>query len=114
MKDCHQILFLQKPFSKLYFILLLDQVESVESAIEPDRKEIKRRQPHKKTFRKVTDLQIATTQDSLSLNKVRKFLREAEENGETGDLNSKGAGPADDKCFLCLKVKPDKSEFHAM
>ena len=61
-----------------------------------------------------TDLQIATTQDLLSLNKVRKFLREAEENGETGDLNSKGAGPADDKCFLCLKVKPDKSEFHAM
>ena len=40
--------------------------------------------------------------------KVRKFLREAEENGEKGDLNSKGAGPADDKCFLCLKVKPDK------
>jgi len=63
-----------------------EEVESVESAIEPDRKEIKRRRPHEKTFRK-----------------VRKFLREAEENGETGDLNSKGAGPADDKCFLCLK-----------
>ena len=114
LEDCYQILFLPKPFSLLYFILLLDQVESVESAIEPDRKEIKRRRPHEKTFRKVTDLQIATTQDLLSLNKVRKFLREAEENGETGDLNSKGAGPADDKCFLCLKVKPDKSEFHAM
>ena len=39
--------------------------------------------------------------------KVRKFLREAEENGETGDSNSKGGGPADDKCFLCLKVKPE-------
>ena len=38
---------------------------------------------------------------------MRKFLREAEENGETGDLNNKGGGPADDKCFLCLKVKPD-------
>ena len=113
-EDCHPILFLQNPFSKLYFILLLDQVESVESAIEPDRKEIKRRRPHEKTFRKVTDLQIATTQDSLSLNKVRKFLREAEENGETGDLNSKGAGPADDKCFLCLKVKPNKSKFYAI
>ena len=55
-EDCHPILFLPKPFSKLYFILLLDQVESVESAIEPDRKEIKRRRPHEKTFRKVTDL----------------------------------------------------------
>ena len=38
---------------------------------------------------------------------MRKFLREAEENGETGDSKSKGAGPADDKCFLCLKVKPE-------
>ena len=35
---------------------------------------------------------------------VRKFLREAEENGESEDLNGKGAGPADDKCFLCQKV----------
>jgi len=69
-----------------------EEVESVESAIEPDRKEIKRRRPHEKTFRK-----------------VRKFLREAEENGETGDLNSKGGGPADDKCFLCLK-----SEAHVL
>ena len=35
---------------------------------------------------------------------VRKFLREAEENGESEDFNGKGAGPADDKCFLCQKV----------
>ena len=39
-----------------------------------------------------------------SLCQVRKFLREAEENGELEDLNGKGAGPADDKCFLCQKV----------
>ena len=39
-----------------------------------------------------------------SLCQVRKFLREAEENGESEDLNGKGAGPADDKCFLCQKV----------
>ena len=32
---------------------LLHQVESVEQAINPDRKEIKRRRPHEKTFRKV-------------------------------------------------------------
>ena len=56
LEDCYQILFLPKPFSLLYFILLLDQVESVESAIEPDRKEIKRRRPHEKTFRKVTNM----------------------------------------------------------
>ena len=56
LEDCYQILFLPKPFSLLYFILLLDQVESVESAIEPDRKEIKRRRPHEKTFRKVTKM----------------------------------------------------------
>ena len=31
-------------------------------------------------------------------------MREAEENGESEDLNGKGAGPADDKCFLCQKV----------
>ena len=37
-------------------MLLLNQVESVESAIEPDRKEIKRRRPHEKTFRKVTKM----------------------------------------------------------
>ena len=54
LEDCYQILFLPKPFSLLYFIL--DQVESVESAIEPDRKEIKRRRPHEKTFRKVTHI----------------------------------------------------------
>ena len=94
-------------------MLLLNQVESVESAIEPDRKEIKRRRPHEKTFRKVTDMQSAKLMIFLP-EKVRKFLREAEENGETGDLNSKGGGPADDKCFLCLKVKPIKSEFDVM
>jgi len=66
-----------------------EEVETVEQAINPDRKEIKRRRPHEKTFRK-----------------VRKFLREAEENGESEDFNGKGAGPADDKCFLCQKSDP--------
>jgi len=62
-------------------------VASVQSQVEPDRKEIKRRRPHEKTFKK-----------------VRKFLREAEEAGEEVALAAKG-GAVDDKCFLCLKTE---------
>jgi len=67
----------------------VEVVESVDSQVQPDRKEIKRRRPHEKTFRK-----------------VRKFLREATENAENVDRLAKSGNPVDDKCFLCMKCEP--------
>jgi hypothetical protein len=66
-----------------------EEVASVQSEVEPDRKEIKRRRPHEKTFKK-----------------VRKFLRDATENGESLEVQAGRTAPADDKCFLCLAVEP--------
>lgn len=66
----------------------VEEVASTQSQVEPDRKEIKRRRPHEKTFKK-----------------VRKFLRDATENGSSLEQLARSGAPADDKCFLCLKCE---------